>query len=119
MLTPSTIGLISTILGADTDLYALRRSHPDTSPEHALISLVVTAARRLSYIEENLCRRLAPAAGVLDRVRANLAAGAACNASGELLNTGVDIDTLAARHADAHEWLIETLHAYHVATTRQ
>jgi hypothetical protein len=119
MFTPTTNGLITTVLGADTDLYALRRSHPDISAEYALVSLVLTAARRLSHIEENLHRRLGSAAGVLDRVRAKLAAGAACNPYGELLNTGVDVDMLAARHADAHEWLIETLRTYHAATTQQ
>jgi hypothetical protein len=119
MLTATTTGLITAVLGQDPDPLALRRRHPDTSAEYHLASLMLAAARRLSNIEENLCRRLGSAAGILDRVNATLAGGGACNPYGELQPTGTDIDMLAARHADAHEWLIETLHAYHAATTHQ
>ena len=104
MFTAATTALIKAVLGEDTDPLALRRRHPDTSAEYHLASLVLTAARRLSNIEQNLHQRLRTAAGP-------------CNPYGELQRTGTDIDLLAARHSDAHEWLVETLHVYREATT--
>ncbi|MDG4795025.1 hypothetical protein [Micromonospora sp. WMMD1082] len=116
MLTPATPTLIAhvlgPVLGPDTDPQTLRRRHSEGSAEGHLVGLVLDAARRLSTLEHSLRQRVGSAAGILSRVTATLDTGAAGNPNGELQSTGRDLDLLAARHADAHHWLIETLHAY-------
>lgn len=116
MFTPATTNLIAhvlgPVLGPDTDPHALRRRHAAGSAERHLVDLVLDAARRLSNLEENLRQRVGSVAGILSRVTATLDAGAACNPHGELQSTGHDLDLFAARHADAHHRLIETLDAY-------
>ncbi|WP_326550133.1 hypothetical protein [Micromonospora sp. NBC_01813] len=116
MLTPAATNLIAhmlgPVLGPETDPDTLRRRHTEDSAEGHLVALILDAALRLSDLEQNLRRRIASTAGILTRVTATLDAGVACNSSGELRSTGGDLDLLAARHADAHHWLIETLSAY-------
>jgi hypothetical protein len=116
MLTSATTDLIRTVLGPvlgqDTDPYALRLLHAEGSAEEHLLSLVLLAARRLSDLEKNVRERAGSTAGILARLTERLDAGQACQPHGELQSTGLDIDLLAARHADAHQWLIETLRAY-------
>ncbi|MCW6004304.1 hypothetical protein K1W54_06875 [Micromonospora sp. CPCC 205371] len=116
MLTPATTNLIAhvlgPVLGPDTDLHILRRRHAEDSAEGHLVDLVLDAARRLSTLEQNLRQQVGAAAGILSRVTATLDCGAACNPHGELQSTAGDLDLLAARHADEHHRLIETLSAY-------
>ncbi|ROO62996.1 hypothetical protein EDC02_5005 [Micromonospora sp. Llam0] len=112
MLTPAATNLIAHVLGPETDLHTLRRRHTEDSAQGHMVALILDAALRLSDLEQNLRRRIASTAGILNRVTATLDAGAACNPSGELRSTGGDLDLLAARHADAHQRLIETLSAY-------
>src|SRR5688500_18328084 len=101
MFTTATTNLITTVLGPDTSPQILRRRHAEDSAEGLLASLVLDAARRLSELEENLRRRVDSAAGVLNRVTATLDAGQSSNPHGVLQATGLDIDLLAARHAEA------------------
>lgn len=119
MFTAATTDLITTVLGPDTDSQALRRRHAEGSTEDHLASLVLEAARRLSELEEILRQRVGSVAGVLTRLTATLDAGQSGNPHGVLQSTGLDIDLLAARHAEAHHWLVATLSAYRAATVGQ
>jgi hypothetical protein len=119
MLTPATTDLISKLLGHDTDLHAERNQHPQGSAEWHLLGLVLLAADRLSDLERQLRQRAYSVTGILIRLTARLDIGQACQPQGELQSTGSDIDLLAARHADAHQRLVETLRAYRETAARQ
>jgi hypothetical protein len=123
MFTPATTNLIRTVLGPvlgkDTDPHALRRRHAEGSTEQQLLGLVLLAARRLSDLEKSVRERAGSTTGILSRLTARLDAGQACQPHGELQSTGLDVDLLAARHADAHQWLLETLRAYRDAVAPQ
>lgn len=119
MFTAATTNLITTVLGPDTDPQVLRRRHAEGSAEEHLAGLVLDAARRLSDLEENLRQRAGSVAGVLTRLTATLDAGQSGNPHGVLQSTGLDIELLAARHAEAHHRLVATLSAYRAATSGQ
>jgi hypothetical protein len=119
MFTAATTNLIKAVLGPDTDPQVLRRRHAEGSADDHLAGLVLDAARRMSELEENLRQRAGSVAGVLTRLTATLDAGQSGNPHGVLQSTGLDIDLLAARHAEAHHWLVSTLSAYRAATAGQ
>ena len=119
MHTSATVGLITTLLGQDTDLHDLRRQHTEGSAEWHLLGLALLAADRLSDVERQLRQRAGSVTGILSRVTARLDVGQACQPHGELQPTGLEIGLLAARHAEAHHWLIETLRAYRGTSTPQ
>lgn len=116
MFSAATTNLITAVLGPDTTPRILRRRHAEGSAEDHLAGLVLDAARRLSELEETLRQRIGSAVCVLHRVTATLDAGQSGNPHGELQTSGLEVDLLAARHAEAHHWLVAILSAYRAAT---
>ncbi|MEV3857588.1 hypothetical protein AB0J38_25075 [Streptomyces sp. NPDC050095] len=90
-------------------LKALYRLHPTDSTGEALAQLVVRAARRLDRLHQDITARAAGAADYLTRVAHS---SAMINSLGVLQNQGLQLDLLAARHADAAEYLDELIYIY-------
>lgn len=98
----------------DTHPNALRSLHSRDSAEAELAGLVVRAALHLDQVQKELVDRCTWAADDLTRV----AAGAtSVNSLGILQNSGLQIDLLAARRADATAHLKSVMAAYQSATT--
>lgn len=98
----------------DTHPNALRPLHSRDSAEAELAALVVRAALHLDQVQKELVDRCTWAADDLTRV----AAGAtSVNSLGILQNSGLQIDLLAARRADATAHLKSVMAAYQSATT--
>ncbi|WTD05895.1 hypothetical protein OH717_26615 [Streptomyces albidoflavus] len=92
---------------------ALRRRHSPGSAENELAELVARAALHLDTVQKELVDRCTWAAQDLNRVATGTAAP---NSLGVLQNSGLQIDLLAARRADAKAHLRSALAAYQRAT---
>ncbi|QPP05175.1 hypothetical protein G4Z16_00850 [Streptomyces bathyalis] len=92
----------------------LARLHASDRAEDTVAQLVVTGARHLDYLHEQLASQAQQAADNLTRVATGKAH---INSLGVLQNSATQIDILASRRADAMEHLKEMIHAYRQLTT--